>query len=141
MFDSAPKLLLGLLTGFLFGFVLQKGRVAKFEVITGQLLLRDWTVARIMITAIAVGSIGVYTLVSTGVAGLHLKPALLGGVVVGGILFGAGMAVPGVRWLDLSVTQGRLASRRLPKRHLGPGSQPMPQQSSCFVFCSTTAPR
>jgi hypothetical protein len=95
MFDSAPKLLLGLLTGFLFGFLLQKGRVAKFEVITGQLLLRDWTVAKIMITAIAVGAIGVYALVSTGAAGLHIKPALLGGVVVGGILFGGGMALLG----------------------------------------------
>ena len=95
MFDSAPGLLLGLLTGFLFGFLLQKGRVAKFEVITGQLLLRDWTVARIMITAIAVGSIGVYTLVSMGAAGLHIKPALFGGVVAGGILFGGGMAVLG----------------------------------------------
>jgi len=95
MFDPPLKLLLGLITGILFGFLLQKGRVAKFPVIVGQFLLRDWTVARIMLTAIAVGSIGVYVLVSTGAAALHVKPALLGGVILGGLLFGAGIALFG----------------------------------------------
>ena len=95
MFDSPDKLLLGLVTGFLFGFVLQKGQVAKFEVIVGQLTLRDWTVAKIMLTAVAVGALGVYALVSLGLAGLHLKPALVGGVLIGGVLFGAGLAVLG----------------------------------------------
>ena len=95
MFESLPNLLLGLLTGFVFGFLLQKGRVAKFEVITGQLLLRDWTVAKIMLTAIALGSIGVYALVTLGLATLHIKPALLGGVIIGGLLFGSGMAILG----------------------------------------------
>jgi len=33
-------LLLELTTGFLFGFLLQKGRVAKFEVIVGQFPLQ-----------------------------------------------------------------------------------------------------
>jgi uncharacterized membrane protein YedE/YeeE len=95
MFEPLPNLLLGLLTGFEFGFLLQKGRVAKFEVITGQLLLRDWTVAKIMLTAVAVGSIGVYALVTMEMASLHIKPALLGGVIIGGLLFGCGMAILG----------------------------------------------
>lgn len=95
MFEEPSKLLLGLLTGILFGFFLQKGRAAKFSVITGQLLLRDWTVVKIMLTAVAVGSVGVYILVSLGVASLHVKPAMVGGVVVGGLMFGAGMAVLG----------------------------------------------
>jgi uncharacterized membrane protein YedE/YeeE len=95
MFESVPNLFLGLITGFVFGFLLQKGRVAKFEVITGQLLLRDWTVAKIMLTAIAVGGIGVYALVTMEMASLHIKPALLGGVIVGGLLFGCGMAILG----------------------------------------------
>ena len=95
MFEEPTKLLLGLLTGVLFGFLLQKGQVAKFSVIIGQLLLRDWTVVKIMLTAVAVGSLGVYALVSFGLAGLHVKPALLGGVLFGGLLFGSGMAVFG----------------------------------------------
>jgi hypothetical protein len=95
MFDPPLKLLLGLLTGILFGFLLQKGRVAKFPVIVGQFLLRDWTVVKIVLTAVAVGSIGVYALVSIGAAELHIKPALLGGVIFGGLLFGAGIALFG----------------------------------------------
>ncbi len=95
MFDSPTKLLLGLLTGILFGFLLQKGRAAKFHVIVGQFLLKDWTVVKIMATAVAVGTIGVYALVSFGFATLHIKPALLGGVLLGGILFGVGLAIFG----------------------------------------------
>jgi len=95
MFDETSKLFLGLLTGILFGFLLQKGRVAKFSVIIGQLLLKDWTVVKIMLTAVAVGSIGVYALVSLGTASLHVKPAVFGGVLFGGLLFGAGMAIFG----------------------------------------------
>ena len=95
MFDAPEKLILGLATGIVFGFLLQKGRVAKFDVIVGQLLLKDATVVKIMATAVAVGSVGVYALVSMGYATLHIKPALLGGVLLGGLLFGIGLAVLG----------------------------------------------
>jgi uncharacterized membrane protein YedE/YeeE len=88
-------LLLGLTTGFLFGFLMQKGRVAKFEVIVGQFLLRDWTVLKVMLTAVVVGSVGVYAMAEAGVVLLHVKPALLGGVLLGGVLFGVGMALLG----------------------------------------------
>ena len=95
MFESFDKLVLGLLTGIVFGVLLQKGRVAKFDVIVGQLLLRDHTVVKIMATAVIVGSIGVHALVAGGLATLHVKPALLGGLVLGGVLFGLGMAILG----------------------------------------------
>jgi len=39
MFEEPSKLLLGLVKGILFGFLLQKGRVANFSVIAGQLLV------------------------------------------------------------------------------------------------------
>jgi uncharacterized protein len=95
MFDPAPGLLLGLFAGVLFGFLLQKGRVTKFGVIVGQLLLRDWTVAKIMLTAVAVGSVGVYGMVAAGMGELNIKPALMGGIIFGGLLFGVGLAVLG----------------------------------------------
>ena len=63
MFDSPAKLALGLVTGIVFGFLLQKGRVAKFEVIVGQFLFKDWTVVKMMGTAVVVGAVGVYALV------------------------------------------------------------------------------
>ena len=95
MFDSPGKLALGLLTGIMFGFILQKGRVAKLDVMVAQLRLKDWTVVKIMATAVVVGAVGVQALVAAGLANLHVKPALLGGVVVGGLLFGVGLAVFG----------------------------------------------
>ena len=96
MFDPLTKLLLGLLTGFLFGILLQKGQAAKYQVIMGQFLLKNWTVVKIMATAIIVGSIGVYALVSLGVATLSIKPAAFGGILFGGLLFGVGLAIFGL---------------------------------------------
>ncbi|MDO9016388.1 MAG: YeeE/YedE thiosulfate transporter family protein [Deltaproteobacteria bacterium] len=96
MFDSPLRLALGLGTGVVFGFLLQKGQVAKYRVIMAQLLLRDWTVAKIMLTAIAVGAVGVYALVGGGHAELHVKPAAFAALLIGGVLFGVGMAVLGL---------------------------------------------
>ena len=95
MFDSPDKLALGLVTGILFGFLLQKGRVAKYQVILGQFLLKDWTVVKIMATAVIVGAIGVYALLALGAVSLHVKPMLVGGVVVGAVCFGIGMVILG----------------------------------------------
>lgn len=95
MIDAPEKLILGLLSGIVFGVLLHKGRVAKFAVIVGQLLLRDWTIVKVMATAVAVGSVGVYALVSMGMATLHIKPALIGGLLAGGLLFGVGLALFG----------------------------------------------
>lgn len=95
MFDSPEKLILGLVTGIVFGFLLQKGRVAKFEVIVGQFLFKDWTVVKMMGTAVVVGTVGVYALVSADLATLHIRPALLGGVLLGAVCFGIGMAIFG----------------------------------------------
>lgn len=96
MFDSPDKLALGFVSGLLFGFLLQKGRVAKFEVILGQFLLKDWRVLKIMLTAIAVGSVGVYGLVEADLASLSIKPFVYGGILIGAVLFGIGMAVFGL---------------------------------------------
>jgi uncharacterized protein len=93
--DPLSKILLGLLTGLLFGFFLQKAHVTKRDVIVGQFRLRDFTVMKTMLTAICVGGIGVYLLRALGMAQLHPKPAQLGAVIVGGLIFGVGMVVLG----------------------------------------------
>lgn len=95
MFDPTWKLALGLLTGVLFGVLLQKGRVAKFRVILGQFLFKDWTVVKVMGTAVVIGSIGIYALLPTELVGLHVKPLVWAGILLGGICFGAGMAILG----------------------------------------------
>jgi uncharacterized protein len=95
MFDPPSKLLLGLFTGVLFGFLLQKGHVAKHTLIVKQLLLRDWTMAKIMAVAITVGGLGVWALAGLGLTELSVKPMQLGGVLLGAVCFGVGLAVLG----------------------------------------------
>ncbi|MCS7042964.1 MAG: YeeE/YedE family protein [Bryobacteraceae bacterium] len=95
MFDTLPRILLGLLTGFLFGFFLQKGRVSNRRVILGQFLLRDFTVMKIMMTAILVGGIGVYAMLAAGWVQLSIKPAHLATIVLGGLIFGPAMVFLG----------------------------------------------
>jgi uncharacterized membrane protein YedE/YeeE len=95
MFESPEKLFLGLLTGLAFGFLLHKGRVTRYEVILGQLLLRDWTVLKIMLTAVVVGAAGVYALVAAGAASLDIWPFQVSGVLIGAVAFGIGLAVFG----------------------------------------------
>ena len=96
MFDEPAQLALGLVTGIVFGVLLQKGQVAKFQKILGQLLLKDWTVFKIMATAIVVGTIGVHVLVALGMASLHIQTASVARLLIGGTLFGIGMAVLGL---------------------------------------------
>jgi hypothetical protein len=95
MFEPLPRLLLGLLTGFLFGFLLQKGRVSKAAVIRRQFTFQDFTMMRVMLTAVLVGGAGVYALRALGLATLHPKPAQLAAVPLGGLILGVGLVVLG----------------------------------------------
>lgn len=92
---SPLKLLSAVIFGLAFGFLLQKGGVAKFHVLVGQLLLQDWTVAKVMLSAIVVGMIGVFALHRAAKVNLHLKPTRLGANIIGGLIFGAGFALIG----------------------------------------------
>lgn len=89
------QLVLGTLIGFCFGFLLQRGGVTRYDLIMGQLLLYDWTVAKIILSAIATGMIGVYYLRSKGLAQLHIKAGSVGATVVGGLIFGIGFGILG----------------------------------------------
>jgi F0F1-type ATP synthase assembly protein I len=93
--DAAPELIAGAMFGLAFGFLLQKGGVGKFHVLIGQLLLQDFTVAKVMLTAIVVGMIGVFTLHHFAKVNLHIKPTRIGANIIGGLLFGAGFALMG----------------------------------------------
>lgn len=82
--------------GFAFGFLLQKGRVAKFDTIVGQLLFKDFTMIKVMFTAIVVGSIGLHLLLDYGyITQLPIGPINLTRILVGGSLFGIGMSILG----------------------------------------------
>jgi hypothetical protein len=96
MFDPVNLIIGGLLTGLVFGFLLQKARVTRYQTIVGQFLFADNTVLKVMLTAIVTGAIGVYALYGMGyIANLHIKEAALVANVLGGLIFGVGMAIAG----------------------------------------------
>lgn len=93
--DSARQLVLGLLFGVVFGFLLQKGGVTKYEVLMGQFFLTDFTVIKVMLTAITVGMAGIFSLRALGLVELHVKPTRYAANIAGGLLFGVGLGLLG----------------------------------------------
>lgn len=89
------KIISALIFGVAFGFLLQKGGVGTYHILIGQLLLQDWTVVKIMMTAVVVGMVGIFTLHHFAKVNLHIKPTRLGPNIIGGLLFGAGFAFIG----------------------------------------------
>jgi uncharacterized membrane protein YedE/YeeE len=88
-------LVYGLITGMLFGFLLQKGRVLRYDKQLGALRLLDMTIVKFMFTTVVVGMVGVYLLKDLGLAKLSVKPTLLGANIVGGLTFGLGWGLLG----------------------------------------------
>lgn len=94
--SSTAGLILAGLFGLIFGILLNKGRVTDYNVIVNLFRFRDWTVLKIMLTAIVVGGIGIFVMMSAGwIEGYHIKDTNLLGLVLGGSLFGIGMVVYG----------------------------------------------
>lgn len=90
---SSRMLLLAAITGGLFGFLLQKGGVAKFDILIGVLLLENFVVAEVMLSAIVVGMIGLYVLRSLGTVEDKQGETVYGKVLMGGLIFGVGFAL------------------------------------------------
>ena len=88
-------LLYGLVTGILFGFLLQKGQVLRYDKQIGALRLQDMDIVKFMLSHVAVAMVGIYLLHDLGVVKLSLKPMILGGVIIGAIIFGIGWGLLG----------------------------------------------
>jgi hypothetical protein len=89
------ELFYGLITGLLFGFLLQKGRVLRYDKQLGALLLKDMTIIKFMLTSVIVAMVGTYLLVDLELAKLSIKTTILGANIIGGILFGLGWGLLG----------------------------------------------
>ncbi len=89
------QLMYGLITGILFGFLLQKGRVLRYEKQVRALLLKDMTILKFMLSSIIVAMVGTHLLVDLGLAKLSIKPTILGANIIGGLLFGLGWGALG----------------------------------------------
>jgi hypothetical protein len=92
--NGRPLILLqGLLFGLAFGFLLQKGGVAKFDILVGVLLLEKFTVVKVMLSAIIVGMVSVFALNRLGLLELQVNKTVLGANVIGGLIFGVGFGL------------------------------------------------
>lgn len=90
---SQTKLAQAVVFGLIFGFLLQKGGVAKFDILVGVLLLENFVVVQVMLSAIIVGMIGVYILNRMGVLETQIKETVLGANIIGGLIFGVGFGL------------------------------------------------
>jgi hypothetical protein len=84
-----------LLYGFLFGAILLSAKLNRFDTISGMATLENYKVAKAIALAIGVGAILLNIEIAFGFASYHTKPLILGGIVFGGLIFGAGMAILG----------------------------------------------
>lgn len=83
-------LLYGLITGIIFGFLLQKARVIRYDKQLAALRLKDMTIVKFMLSTVLVAMVGTYLLKDLGLAKLSIKPTILGAVILGGLIFGIG---------------------------------------------------
>lgn len=81
--------------GILFGFLLHRGGVTDFDVIVRLFQFRDFTVLKVMMTAIAVGGVGIALLHGQDLAKYHIKDLNLLAVGLGAAIFGVGMVLLG----------------------------------------------
>ncbi len=92
---KSAQIVLGLLTGIAFGFLLQKGGVTEYSVIVNQLLLVDFTVMKLMLSAVIIAMIGLHVMRHYGYIQLHPANGTFGANVIGGLIFGVGFALLG----------------------------------------------
>jgi len=89
------QLMSGLITGILFGILLQKTHVVRYEKQVGLLRLLDLTIFKFVFSSIIVAMAGIYFLYDAGIADLSIKSTNLGGNITGGLIFGIGWALLG----------------------------------------------
>lgn len=92
---GTSALVLAVVFGFAFGWLLHRGRVTSYDVILNQFRLRDFTVLKVMLTAIVVGGVGVLALTQLGYAKFHVRDANMLATIIGAAIFGVGMVVYG----------------------------------------------
>jgi hypothetical protein len=88
----------GLLSGFLFGYVLENAGFGSPCKLTAQFRLTDWSVLKVMFTAIVVAALGIHVIEAAGLVepgSFYVTPPMLGAAAIGGVLIGAGFAMGG----------------------------------------------
>ena len=96
---SGPgALVTALAIGLAFGFVLERAGLGDPKKLLGLFYLEDFTMLKVMITAIAVAAAALALLAATGaldLSGLLVQPTYFWPQLVGGLVLGVGFAIGG----------------------------------------------
>jgi len=88
-------LLNSILFGVVFGFLLQRAHILRYDRQVGMLLLRDMTVLKFMLTAAFTGMVGLQLLKEFELVSLAPRPEFLLAFGLGGVIFGLGWGICG----------------------------------------------
>lgn len=90
------NIILASVFGLVFGFILQKSGASNSQRIIEMLRLKDFHLIKVILLAIGVSSLAIFTMSATGLIEIHfsIKPAYVG-VIIGGLIFGIGWAISG----------------------------------------------
>lgn len=92
------NLLISLVIGIGFGFMLEKGGFGSSKILAGIFYGKDWRVLKVMFTAIVTAMLGLYAAQGLGLVHMELvdfRPTFLGAQVIGGLLLGIGFVTAG----------------------------------------------
>jgi uncharacterized protein len=88
--------IIALILGVFFGFALNKAGLTRYNKIVNQFRFKDMAVLKFMMTALVVTMLGVYPLRALGIITFPTVPeTYIVGNVIGGLVFGVGMAFAG----------------------------------------------
>ncbi|MGQ3676551.1 YeeE/YedE thiosulfate transporter family protein [Xanthobacter sp. TB0139] len=90
-----PAILTGLAMGIVFGFAFEKARVFEPGMIVGQMQLRNFTMLKVFLTAVATGAVVLALLHGMGLIKLGPKATFYAADIFGGLLLGAGITLAG----------------------------------------------
>jgi hypothetical protein len=88
--------IIALVLGVLFGFSLNKAGLTRYNKIVNVFRFTDLAVLKFMLTALVVSMTGLYTLRGLGLIQFPSVPSTyIAGNMIGGLIFGVGMALTG----------------------------------------------
>ncbi len=93
-----PHAVAGLVSGLLFGYVLEAAGLGSPRKLTAQFRGTDWTLVKVLAVAVAVAGVGLFSLQATGLVGVDAVsvPTLhFWGIALGGLFLGAGLGLGG----------------------------------------------
>src|SRR5262245_35697983 len=97
--STGNGLLVAFAIGTSFGFVLEQAGLADARKLAGQFYLRDFTVLKVMFSAIVTAMLGTFWLGKLGLidlAAVYVPETFLAPQALGGVIFGAGFVVCGL---------------------------------------------